>query len=196
MARKKDNALHERRTQQILEAARTCFIQHGIHKTSMQQICQQGEISPGALYRYFPSKQSIIEAIAAQEKNSNAELIAYLQQAKDPAKALEEATSEILDQILDQDYARLMLAISAEAENNLALKETFDHIDQEFADALHSIFAQSQKAGLFAKSQPLEGNVFIFLALLDGITARAASGDLPPRKTLEQSMRNALRQLF
>jgi len=196
MARKKDNALHERRTQQILEAARTCFIQHGIHKTSMQQICQQGEISPGALYRYFPSKQSIIEAIAAQEKNSNAELITYLQQAKDPAKALEEATSEILAQILDQDYARLMLAISAEAENNPALKETFDHIDQEFADALHSIFAQSQKSGLFAKASPLEGDIFIFLALLDGITARAASGDLPPRKTLEQSMRNALRQLF
>ncbi len=196
MARKKDNALHERRTQQILAAARTCFIQHGIHKTSMQQICQQGEISPGALYRYFPSKQSIIEAIAAQEKNSNAELITYLQQAKDPAKALEEATSEILAQILDQDYARLMLAISAEAENNPALKETFDHIDQEFADALHSIFAQSQKSGLFAKASPLEGDIFIFLALLDGITARAASGDLPPRKTLEQSMRNALRQLF
>ncbi|MEV3920323.1 TetR/AcrR family transcriptional regulator [Actinomadura coerulea] len=52
----------ERRRLQILEAARTCFIRKGLHATSMQDIFAEAGLSAGAVYRYFKSKNEIIEA--------------------------------------------------------------------------------------------------------------------------------------
>jgi AcrR family transcriptional regulator len=53
----------ERRRQQILDAARACFIRKGVHETSMQDIFSESGLSAGAVYRYFKSKNEIIEAI-------------------------------------------------------------------------------------------------------------------------------------
>ncbi|MFV2177082.1 TetR/AcrR family transcriptional regulator [Actinomadura sp. LOL_016] len=53
----------ERRRRQILDAARACFIRQGVHATSMQDIFAEAGLSAGAVYRYFKSKNEIIEAI-------------------------------------------------------------------------------------------------------------------------------------
>ncbi|MCP9983807.1 TetR/AcrR family transcriptional regulator [Actinomadura madurae] len=55
----------ERRRRQILEAARACFVRKGIHETSMQDIFAEAGLSAGAVYRYFKSKNEIIEANVA-----------------------------------------------------------------------------------------------------------------------------------
>ncbi|TYB43476.1 TetR/AcrR family transcriptional regulator [Actinomadura chibensis] len=52
----------ERRRRQILDAARACFVRKGIHDTSMQDIFAEAGLSAGAVYRYFKSKNEIIEA--------------------------------------------------------------------------------------------------------------------------------------
>jgi TetR/AcrR family transcriptional regulator, transcriptional repressor of aconitase len=54
-----------RRTQ-ILEAAMICFARTGFHRTTMQEIVQQAQLSPGAIYLYFSSKEEIIAALAEQ----------------------------------------------------------------------------------------------------------------------------------
>lgn len=56
----------ERRRQQILDAAVTCFARQGFHATSMQDIFAEAGLSAGAVYRYFPSKTELIRAIATQ----------------------------------------------------------------------------------------------------------------------------------
>src|SRR3954470_20425803 len=53
------------RREQILAAARTCFLTKGLHNTSMQDLIQEAGMSVGAVYRYFKSKNEIIAAIAA-----------------------------------------------------------------------------------------------------------------------------------
>src|SRR5918992_4819925 len=47
----------------ILDAAEQCFSRAGFHQTSMNDICQAAGMSPGNLYRYFPSKEAIIAGI-------------------------------------------------------------------------------------------------------------------------------------
>ena len=46
-----------------MDAARACFIRKGVHATSMQDIFAEAGLSAGAVYRYFKSKNEIIEAI-------------------------------------------------------------------------------------------------------------------------------------
>lgn len=54
----------ERRRQQIVDAAWECFARKGFHSTSMQDIFKEADLSAGAVYRYFKSKNEIIAAIA------------------------------------------------------------------------------------------------------------------------------------
>jgi AcrR family transcriptional regulator len=48
----------------ILDAAAECFALNGFHATSMQDILTAAGLSAGAVYRYFPSKEAIIRALA------------------------------------------------------------------------------------------------------------------------------------
>jgi AcrR family transcriptional regulator len=48
---------------QIVDAAWECFARKGYHQSTMQDICQESGLSPGAIYRYFESKESILKAI-------------------------------------------------------------------------------------------------------------------------------------
>lgn len=66
MPRVSDDHL-ERRRRQILDAARTCFIRKGFHRTSMQDVFAESGLSAGAVYRYFKSKNEIIHAIATDK---------------------------------------------------------------------------------------------------------------------------------
>jgi len=53
----------EARRSQILDAAWTCFARKGYHQATMHDICQESGLSPGAIYRYFESKEAILKAI-------------------------------------------------------------------------------------------------------------------------------------
>jgi AcrR family transcriptional regulator len=54
------------RRRQILDAALVCFSRRGFHQTPMQAIFEEAGLSPGAVYRYFKSKEEIVRAIASE----------------------------------------------------------------------------------------------------------------------------------
>ena len=53
------------RRRQILAAALRCFAREGFHRTTMQQIFREADLSPGAVYSYFKGKDELIAGIAA-----------------------------------------------------------------------------------------------------------------------------------
>ncbi|HET6858021.1 MAG TPA: helix-turn-helix domain-containing protein [Streptomyces sp.] len=63
MARVSQEHLDARR-RQILDGAARCFARNGFHATSMQDILREADLSAGAVYRYFRSKEELIAAIA------------------------------------------------------------------------------------------------------------------------------------
>ena len=64
----------DRRTQ-ILQAAILCFAKCGFHQTSMHDIADEAGISVGLIYRYFPSKEAVIGALAEDHKKELHELL-------------------------------------------------------------------------------------------------------------------------
>ena len=74
------------RRQQILDAARTCFLRNGFHMTSMQDVIAEAGLSVGAVYRYFKSKNDIVEAIAEQYATLVSDMLAAL--IVDPERSL------------------------------------------------------------------------------------------------------------
>ena len=68
------------RRRQILSAARACFIRKGFNQTTMRDICEESQLSPGAIYRYFRGKDEIIEAIG---REGVAQMVATVQERQD-----------------------------------------------------------------------------------------------------------------
>ena len=64
---KQPRAKSDRRSE-ILAAAQRCFVRSGFHGASMQDICNEAGMSPGNLYRYFPSKEALIAGIAERDR--------------------------------------------------------------------------------------------------------------------------------
>ena len=83
------------RREQILVAARTCFLRNGLHTTSMQDLIREAGLSVGAVYRYFKSKNEIINAIAESIAGGVTRRLEELA-AADPRPSLPETMSRVL----------------------------------------------------------------------------------------------------
>ncbi len=56
----------QRNRERILEVAREAFTQHGPGAT-LDDIARRAEIGPGTLYRHFPTREALIEAVYRSE---------------------------------------------------------------------------------------------------------------------------------
>ena len=54
------------RRRQIVSAALRAFARDGFHRTTMQDIFREAELSPGAVYSYFTGKDELIAAIIGE----------------------------------------------------------------------------------------------------------------------------------
>ena len=61
------------RRERILDAAQLCFARAGFHRTTMQDICKEADVSPGALYVYFDSKEALIAGLCERDRAEFAE---------------------------------------------------------------------------------------------------------------------------
>jgi len=81
-------ARRDARRQQILDAARQCFSEHGFHQAGMAMIVERSGLSHGAVYGYFSSKDDLIEALADDRHQREAILNATAADARDPLAGL------------------------------------------------------------------------------------------------------------
>src|SRR5215468_881943 len=70
--------LQSDRRAEILAAAQRCFVRSGFHGASMQEICAEAGMSPGNLYRYFPSKEALVAGIAERDRAEVAQQFAQV----------------------------------------------------------------------------------------------------------------------
>ncbi len=111
------------RRKQILDAAAACFAAHGLHRTSMRDICERAGLSPGAVYSYFVGKQAVIEALAAesarraaeQAGRPAAEVLGELAQSDEPAAARFRLDVRLWAEALDDESVRAAFATGAGA---------------------------------------------------------------------------------
>ncbi|MFW6125602.1 MAG: TetR/AcrR family transcriptional regulator [Chloroflexota bacterium] len=78
------------RRKQIIDAAYSCFAEKGFQKCTMRDICKGANLSVGAVYNYFRSKDDIIAASGEEDQRRIAEMItsAAAADVKDPLRNL------------------------------------------------------------------------------------------------------------
>lgn len=185
MARRKDEELHARRRREILEAAAYCFAETGLRQARMHDICAAARISPGALYRYFASKEEIIAALAASEAEANAETMAFLDEADDPVAGLRAALPAIVAEMSSNAYGKLSIEIAAEAIRNPELVADFIASERALRERLGGRLKRAQEAGSVRADHDAATLAHLVLALLHGLSAASAfpSSQAAPKLT-------------
>src|SRR5271156_6120810 len=71
-------AIDPDRRSHIVAAAERAFVRYGFHAATMQQVAEEAGMSAGNLYRYFPSKEAIVEGICAVDQRERSAAFAIL----------------------------------------------------------------------------------------------------------------------
>jgi len=90
---------------QIVEAAKKRFSHFGYGKTTMAEVATDCSMSPGNLYRFFPGKLDIAEAIATEDYEKH--LAALRKLAVTPGKNARERLHDFLFEELRRTYHKL-----------------------------------------------------------------------------------------
>ncbi|MBS7543707.1 TetR/AcrR family transcriptional regulator [Ancylobacter oerskovii] len=131
----------------VLDAAIACFTRTGFHAASMQEICAEAGMSPGGLYRYFPSKEAIIIAIVEEERSARMKMLEMLHGAPSFAAGLTAMGRALFSGEMPMVCADLGPEIAAEAARNPKLKVKFDEVDEEMSLAIRDAFLAGQARG-------------------------------------------------
>jgi TetR/AcrR family transcriptional regulator, transcriptional repressor of aconitase len=133
----------DERRAHILEAARRCFVRDGFHQTSMQDLVREAGMSSGAVYRYFPSKDAMIVAIAEENLDQIVAIVRdSVAHGADLGAALGAALEFASSRHADDGFAAIALVVWSEALRNPALaarlRESFDEAGAALTDTARS----------------------------------------------------------
>jgi TetR/AcrR family transcriptional regulator, repressor for uid operon len=161
------------RREHILDAALKCFARGGFHATTMQTICREAKVSPGALYVYFDSKEALIAGLCERDRAEFAERFAKLATAPDFLEALAAIGEHyFIDESAEKQ--RFVVEMGVEATRNPRIAEIFMGVDQYCSDSFEALFRRLQDEGRIAPRTEIPTLVKVFNILGDGMFWRRA----------------------
>jgi AcrR family transcriptional regulator len=178
------------RREQILAAARTCFLSRGLHNTSMQDLIQEAGLSVGAVYRYFKSKNEIIAAIAATVAGG---LQRHIEAVADRRLGLVESLEAILDgvdpQLGPDGNLPIALQIWAEATLDPAIGEIVRERYSGMRQGFRTVVEHLVERGDLPPDTNVEGVTAAFYSLLPGYALQRLLTGGPDRATYMAGVR-------
>jgi len=161
------------RREHILDAAERCIANAGFHRTTMQDICREAAISPGALYVYFDSKEALIAGISERDRQEFAERLEALASAPDFMQALRAIGEQYFLEDAAKDH-RMSIDIGLESTRNPRVGEIYRRFDRYIVDSFATLFAKLQAEGRIAPALDIPTTVGAFMIIADGMFWRRA----------------------
>ncbi|WP_197675802.1 TetR/AcrR family transcriptional regulator [Micromonospora auratinigra] len=183
------------RRQQILDAARRCFVRDGFHNTSMQDVITEAGLSVGAVYRYFPSKNDLITSIAQSVVGGADQVFADIAAAEPPlplVEALDRALTFVDGQSGPDGLLPLAIQVWSEAQRDPALAEfvaaTYSRLRQHFV----LLARRARDAGELSADADPEATGAALFALIPGYFMQRILTGHPTREVYLAGVRTLL----
>jgi TetR/AcrR family transcriptional repressor of uid operon len=177
------------RREHILDSAEHCFARAGFHRCTMQDICKEAGVSPGALYVYFSSKEALIAGIAERNRADFAARFAVLADRGDVVEALHTLAQHYF--IDEPVHKQLMcIEIGVEATRNPQVGEIYQSVDQYICTSFEALFARLKAEGRINPSLDVTSLSHVFQVIGDGLFwRRATDPDFDAERTIPAVMR-------
>jgi AcrR family transcriptional regulator len=159
---------------EILDAAQRCFARAGFHGASMQEICAEAGMSPGNLYRYFPSKEALIAGICERNRAEAADSML----AVDRAPGFFEGLAALAHHHLverSEEHASLCAEIMAESRRNPEIARLHLELERDIKVRIVDMLRRAAGRGEISAAVDLDGAATMLMVLADGMSWRRAS---------------------
>jgi AcrR family transcriptional regulator len=160
----------DRRTE-ILDAAERCFARSGFHQASMQDICAEAGMSPGNLYRYFPSKEALIAGISERNRADAAASFAQVTDAPDFFAALAELARHHLVERTDSEVG-LCAEIMSESRRNPDVARLYHDVENDIKTRIAAMLRFAAERGEIRADLDIEAAATVLMVLGDGMSWR------------------------
>jgi AcrR family transcriptional regulator len=155
----------------VLAGARRCFARYGYEGATVVRLEREIGLSRGAIFNWFPSKQELFLALAAED---NARLLALF--AEDGFDALLEAVTEH-----EPDWLAVYLEFGRRLKADAALRERWLAIaPPEARERSRAWIERGQASGELRADVSAEEISQFLGVVIDGIVAQRALGFDPP----------------
>lgn len=152
----------------ILDAARTLFLEKGYHQTSIRNIAEKIEYSPGTIYLYFKEKDEIFHALHEEGFRKLTSVMLPLQHVSDPFERLKALGRVYMEfAIQNKDFYDLMFIM--QAPMNLEEEDCWEEGDKAL-DFLKMVIRDCQAQGRF-QGKDVEYLSFIIWSSMHGMCA-------------------------
>ncbi|MFC8615291.1 TetR/AcrR family transcriptional regulator [Micromonospora purpureochromogenes] len=196
MPRVSDAHLAARR-QQILDAARRCFLRDGFHNTSMQDVIAEAGLSVGAVYRYFPSKNDLITSIAQSVIGGADAVFAELAAAEPPlplVEALDRALTYVDAQSGEGGILPLAIQVWSESLRDPALATFVNATYSGFRDRFALLARRARETGELPPDADPEAVGTALFGLVPGYLMQKVLTGRPDRNSYLAGVRTLLGQ--
>ncbi|PUA16587.1 TetR/AcrR family transcriptional regulator [Glaciimonas sp. PCH181] len=174
----------EKKRADILKSAGKCFRKTGFHQTSMQEICTEVGLGPGAVYRYFTGKDAIIAAMAEDERRQARMMLAEYHDTDDLPQALFAITQAFALRYAATSDAGLMTEIYAEGLRNKKVGTIIKKAESEWVDGLADMLRTAQKRKQIDPKLDAQQVALLLTAMWDGLVIRQAYTQDQPQALL------------
>ena len=187
------------RRERILEAAEHAFVRHGFHATTMQHVADEVGTSAGNLYRYFPSKEAIVEGLCELDQARRAESFAAFGDLMARNGDLTEAMRKGLREHVfskPPEKARLIVEMWAEAGRNPRVAAITRAIDADVLNGLERLMDAAKAAGVASPRLDPRFGARFFVTFVAGLFKRIAiEADFDPEAETPMAL-GVLKALF
>jgi AcrR family transcriptional regulator len=188
-------ATQRARREHILDAAEVCFARSGFHRTTMQDICKEAAISPGALYVYFHSKEDLIAGLSERDRSDFAERFAEVSAAPDFMQALSKLGEHYFNE--EPAHKRIMcLEIGLESIRNPRVGEMYRAVDRYVEESFEKLFAKLAAEGRITPDLDIPTLTKVFTMIGDGLFMRRALDPNFDAKTLVPAAMSVIGRLL
>jgi TetR/AcrR family transcriptional regulator, transcriptional repressor of aconitase len=167
------------RRDQILDASWRCFSKKGIHSTSMDDIVREANLSFGAVYLYYKSKDELILAAFASAFREMREILSPILLADDPLPppAFVREIAKVISCHAHRDGLNFGVAFLmgwSEAQSNAKLKEIIVAGQLAYREAAAVAIRKWQKRGDIATKGNPENVAKVLLSFFLGFIVQSA----------------------
>ena len=157
----------------IVEAAQRAFVRLGFHATTMQNVADEAGMSAGNLYRYFSSKEALVEGLCSHDFHHRTANFLSLASRTDIVEALEMTLMENVFRAT-REKARLIVEMWAEAGRNPRIAQISGEFDAANLNGLRALFDEARSAGKVAATIDSDFVARTLISLCAGFIVRIA----------------------
>lgn len=178
----------DERADQILAAARICFLERGYFATKMDDIARAAKLSKGGVYFHFPSKREIFRALVQAEFDR---ATGFMDQVVDEEGDLLAQLLRLGDHFVeafaaDATMPRFMLIAAEMSLRDEPIRQMLLELQEAYIERLTAILERAIADG-HLRQIDARATAIALKSLVDGVQAAYAVGYEPDRDRLVEA---------